>query len=160
MQTIRAGLSGHFVAAGASARLLLLVARLSQLLRYFTVSALALGFDFATFLMLTAGAMKPVAAGVLAYAAGLALHFLLSSRFVFNAFASGKPQLRLFAEFAVTGLAGVLATAFVMTVATGVLELPGLPAKVLAAGTSFLLVYWLRCTMVFADTSTRPAALD
>jgi len=155
MEPIFASLRSYREPAAVGRLLQPLVAKVSQLVRYFAVSAFALAFDFAVYLMLTAGDMKPVLAGVLGYGAGLALHFLLSSRFVFNAFASGKAQVRLFAEFALSGLAGILTTAVVMTLATGVFGLPGLPAKMLAAGTSFMLVYWLRCTMVFAGASSQ-----
>ncbi len=97
-------------------------------------------------------------AGVLGYGAGLALHFLLSSRFVFTAAAAHKAQTRLFAEFALSGLAGLATTAIVIALAADVAGLPALPAKVLATGASFAFVYWLRCTMVFADTSRRTTA--
>ena len=135
-----------------------LLATLSQLSRYSAASTLALALDFATYLMLTAGDMQPVLAGVLGYGVGLALHFLLSTRFVFNATAANKEQTRLFGKFALSGLAGIATTAIVMALATDLAGLPGLPAKVLAAATSFVFVYWLRCTMVFgAPRRQRPA---
>jgi putative flippase GtrA len=128
---------------------------LVQLSRYSATSLLALALDFTVYLLLTAGDMKPVLAGVLGYGAGLALHFLLSIRFVFVAAATSKAQARLFGEFALSGLAGIATTAVVMAFATGVAGFPGLPAKVLAAFASFLLVYWLRCSIVFAPSATR-----
>jgi putative flippase GtrA len=139
-------------------RLEALAGTLVQLSRYSAASMLALALDFAVYLLLTAGDMQPVLAGVLGYGAGLALHFLLSIRFVFAAAATRKAQGRLFGEFALSGLAGIATTAIVMVLATGVVGLPGLPAKALAACTSFLLVYWLRRTIVFAPSPTRPSA--
>ena len=139
-------------------RLQALLATLSQLSRYSAASALALALDFTVYLVLTTGDMKPVLAGVLGYGAGLVLHFLLSSRFVFNATAANNAQTRLFGKFALSGLAGIATTAIVMALATDLAGLPGLPAKVLAAATSFVFVYWLRCTMVFgAPRRQRPA---
>jgi len=88
-------------------RLQALLAMLSQLSRYSAASALALVLDFTVYLVLTTGDMKPVFAGVLGYGAGLALHFLLSSKFVFGATPANKAQTRLFGEFALSGLAGI-----------------------------------------------------
>jgi len=137
-------------------RLQALMGTLVQLSRYSAVSVLALALDFAVYLLLTDSGLNPVMAGVLGYGAGLALHFLLSIRFVFISPATSKAQARLFGEFALSGLAGIATTAVVMAIATGVAGLPGLPAKILAAFASFLLVYWLRCTIVFAPSSSRP----
>ena len=133
-----------------------LLAALPQLSRYSAASGLALALDFAVYLMLIAGDMKPVLAGVIGYSAGLALHFLLSIRFVFDAAGSSKAQTRLFGEFALSGLAGIATTAIVITLATDLAGMPGLPAKVLAAATSFVFVYWVRCTMVFGASLRQP----
>ena len=135
-------------------RLAALRATLSQLSRYAAASAFALVLDFTIYLALTGTGMKPVLAGTLGYGAGLALHFLLSSRFVFTAAVTCKTQTRLFAEFALSGLAGLATTAIVIAVAVNVAGLPALPAKVLAAGASFVFVYWLRSTMVFVAASS------
>jgi putative flippase GtrA len=139
----------------AAGRLEALAPTLVQLSRYSAASVLALILDFTVYLLLTAGEMKPVLAGVLGYSAGIVLHFLLSSRFVFVA-AAAKAHVRRFGEFVLSGLAGIGTTAVVMTLATTVADLPGLTAKILAAGASFLLVYWLRCTVVFAATPLPP----
>lgn len=144
--------------AMTAGRIEALRAKLTQLSRYSAASALALALDFSTYLLLTAGDMKPVLAGVIGYGAGLALHFILSSRFVFAAANSGKTQARLLGEFALSGLAGIEVTAIVMTVATEAAGLSGLAAKVLAAGTSFVLVYWLRCTFIFGAPRQAPHA--
>ena len=154
MNLVSAGVRALLGSAMAD-RLETLGTGLMQLSRYSAVSALALAVDFTTYLALTAEGLRPVLAGVVGYTAGLALHFVLSSRFVFSVASSGKTQSRLVAEFALTGLAGTGATAIVMSLATGVVGMPGLAAKILAAGASFVLVYWLRCTMVFSAPSHR-----
>ena len=121
-----------------------------QLSRYALVSAVALALDFAVFLGLTALAVWPALAGVIGYAAGTGLHYLLSVRFVFDAGATEKAHARLFSEFAVTGVSGMAATAIVIAAATDLAGLSAVPAKVLAAGVSFLLVFALRRGVVFS----------
>jgi len=122
-----------------------------QLSRYTLVSAFALALDFAVFLVLTSQGLWPPLAGVLGYAAGTVLHYLLSVRFVFDARATDKAHPRLFGEFAVTGVSGMAATAIVMAAATDLAGLAALPAKVLAAGASFLVVFALRRGVVFSQ---------
>jgi putative flippase GtrA len=123
---------------------------LPQLSRYTLVSALALILDFAVYLLLAAGGTKVALAGALGYACGLALHYVLSVRYVFDARAAHKGQYRLFAEFAVSGLAGMAITALVIAAAVEVCGMPLLPAKALAVGMSFLVVFVLRRSVVFA----------
>ena len=100
------------------ARLQGLAAIAPQLSRYTLVSAVALALDFALFLALTSLGVWPPLAGVLGYATGTVLHYLLSVRFVFDARATDKPHARLFSEFAVTGISGMAATAIVIAAAT------------------------------------------
>src|SRR5262245_28310454 len=76
---------------------------LPQLSRYTIVSALALVLDFTVYLLLAAGGATAALAGVIGYACGLALHYILSVRYVFDAPAAHKGQSRLFAEFAISG---------------------------------------------------------
>ena len=97
-----------------------------QLSRYALVSAIALVCDFAVFLALTRLAVWPALAGVVGYAVGTVLHYLLSVRFVFDARATDKVHARLFGEFAVTGVSGMAATAVVIAAATGSRGLVGL----------------------------------
>jgi putative flippase GtrA len=123
---------------------------LPQFSHYTLVSALALVLDFAIYLLLAAGEMKVALAGALGYACGLALHYVLSVRYVFDAHAAHKGQSRLFAEFAVSGLAGMAITALVIAAAVEAGAMPLLPAKALAVGVSFLVVSVLRRSVVFA----------
>jgi putative flippase GtrA len=125
---------------------------LPQLSRYSVVSLLALMLDYGVYLSLASAGLRPFLAGTVGYSLGLLLHFILSTAFVFNAAAAGKPAARLFGEFALSGLAGLIVTACVIAAAHDVAGLPPLPAKLLATVASFLLVYSLRRGIVFADT--------
>ena len=130
-----------------------------QLSRYALVSAIALALDFALYLALTSAGTNPTLAGVIGYAAGMGVHYVLSSRFVFDLGAIDKPQARLFGEFALSGVAGIGITALVIALATEVAGLPPLPAKVLAAGISFLAVFALRRQVVFGKLDLKLPAL-
>ena len=77
------------------------------------------------------------------------LHYQLSRLFVFATAASAKSAHRRFVEFVASGLIGLALTAAVIAVATGMGVSPIL-AKVMAAGASFLGVYAIRRTIVFA----------
>jgi putative flippase GtrA len=125
-----------------------------QLSRYAVASAVALTLDFTVYLILTDSAVSAPLAGVIGYGLGMTLHFLLSTRFVFDASATGKEQARLFAEFALSGVAGAGITALVIALAIGLAGLAALPAKALAAGASFLVVFALRRSLVFAKRGT------
>ena len=121
-----------------------------QLSRYAVVSALALGLDFAVFLALNNVLGMPTLTGVIGYACGLVLHYQLSRRFVFDAARSEKSAHRMFTEFVASGLVGLALTAGVIAVVTGPMGISAIIAKVLAAGTSFVGVYLIRRTIVFA----------
>jgi putative flippase GtrA len=121
-----------------------------QLSRYSAVSALALALDLTIYLVLTAATMRPSSAGVIGYGAGIVLHYLLSVRFVFDASATDKVHAHLFGEFALSGLSGMVTTAIVIAAATDLANLSVFSAKALAAGASFLVVFALRRSVVFA----------
>lgn len=121
-----------------------------QLSRYAVVSVLALALDFAVFLGLNGTFGHPTLSGVAGYACGIVLHYRLSRLFVFDVRDSAKSGHRMFAEFVASGLIGLAVTAGVIALATGVLGLAPILAKVLAAGASFLGVFALRRTIVFA----------
>ena len=128
-----------------------------QLSRYAIVSALALAIDFVVFLALVGAVLRPSLAGAAGYAVGLATHYALSVRCVFDAEMTGKSEARLFGEFVASGLVGMAITVLVITVATDGLGLPPLLAKVAAVGASFLIVFLLRRTVVFAASPARTA---
>jgi putative flippase GtrA len=120
-----------------------------QLSRYAAVSVLALGLDFSVFLTLNSVIGHPTLSGVVGYASGIVLHYQLSRIFVFATAASAKSAHRRFVEFVASGLIGLAVTASVIAVATGMGATPIL-AKVMAAGASFLGVYAIRRSIVFA----------
>jgi putative flippase GtrA len=128
-----------------------LAAVAQQLARYFAVSATALALDFAVFLTLVKLGFRPLLAGMIGYSVAMALHFFLSTRFVFDARATEKMQPRLFGEFVLSGLAGIGITAIVIALATDLFALPPLAAKGLAAAASFIVVFVLRRMVVFAE---------
>jgi GtrA-like protein. len=78
------------------------------------------------------------------------LHFSMSTRYVFKRRPIAKSDARLFTEFVVTGLIGLLVTAVVIATATDMLGLSALMAKVLAVMMSFAAVFMLRRSVVFA----------
>jgi putative flippase GtrA len=126
------------------------LAILPQLSRYTIMSALALGVDLGLFLALTNGQVNPSTTGMISYAAGLALHYLLSVNYVFDSSIAEKSHIRLFGEFVLTGLVGLLITALVISIATDHVGLPALGGKIAAVATSFIAVFILRRTIVFA----------
>ncbi len=121
-----------------------------QLIPYGLVSAVALAVDASLFLALLSWQAPSAAAATLGYLAGLALHFVLSSRLVFDARRTGKDQPRLLAEFAASGLAGLAITAATVAVAIDWLGIGAVPAKAAATGLSFFAVFLLRRHVVFA----------
>jgi putative flippase GtrA len=124
-------------------------------MRYSSASALALALDFIIYSALIAATIRPSSAGAMGYAAGIGLHYFLSVRFVFDVGATSKVHGRLFLEFALTGLSGIAITAIVIALATDVVGLSALLAKVLAAGASFLVVFALRRSVVFTASGDR-----
>lgn len=123
---------------------------LPQLLRYVLVSGLALTLDFSVFLGLNGLIGHPTFSGVCSYGAGIVLHYVLSRRFVFDVRRSPKAAHRLFVEFVASGIVGLLATAGVIALATGMLGIAPIAAKLLAAAASFIGVFLIRRTIVFA----------
>lgn len=121
-----------------------------QLSRYAVVSVAALAIDFAVFLLLNGAVGYPTLSGVAGYACGIVVHYRLSRRFVFDAAGSRKSAQRMFSEFVASGLLGLAVTAAVIALATGGLGLAPLNAKILAAAASFVGVFIVRRTIVFA----------
>ena len=122
-----------------------------QLARYGLVSVAALGCDFFVFLALTKAGTLPAIAGMAGYGVGLLLHYVLSTIFVFDAAAAHKTRTRLFTEFAVSGGAGLVLTAAIITVMTHRLHAPPVIAKITAVIVSFVVVFLLRRSVVFAS---------
>ena len=122
---------------------------------YGIVSVLALAIDSATFLKLADLGLRPAIAASIGYSLGLIVHFVLSSRFVFNGAATGKSPLRLFLEFAMTGLGGLLITAVCVTLMIEGFGASPIAAKAVAVALSFAAVFVVRRAFVFLPSSSR-----
>ena len=119
--------------------------------RYILASAVALGVDFATFLLALQVGVPPAVAAATGYIAGIVCHWLISTRMVFVGQVAETPVARrqqqaLFLGSALVGLG----------VTTGIVGLgshfgldPRL-AKIIAIGVSFQVTYVLRKKVVFA----------
>ena len=127
-----------------------IIAACKQLLRYSIVSALALSTDILTYTSLISSGIRAVLAGVVGYTIGMLVHFVLSCRYVFDATSVGKTQVRLFYEFAVSGATGLGLTASLIWIMTEVIHQGAVIAKGTAVGASFLAVFILRRSVVFA----------
>ena len=120
-------------------------------LRYVGASAIALAGDMALFnLFLAAGWVSPAAAAA-SYAAGIVIHWLISSRLVFveGARTAGFDRVRqkgLFLGSAFVGFGLTVAIVWAGDTAGFDANL----AKLAAVGVSFVATYVLRKTLVFA----------
>ena len=153
IDSIRSGLAewaNGWLAHPLARRLLASQSIVMQIGRYGLVSVAALGCDFMVFLALTKAGMQPAIAGMAGYTIGLLLHFCLSTLFVFDTSATRKSRARLFSEFAVSGGAGLVLTAAVITIMTHRAHAAPVVAKITAVLVSFAVVFVLRRSVVFA----------
>src|SRR5262245_46546953 len=118
-------------------------------------SALAVATDTLIYMGLVLSHIRAVLAGILAYAIGMVLHFVLSCRYVFNAAVARKSEERLFTEFVINGFVGMGLTASVIWIMTEVLHEGAAVAKVMAVGLSFFAVFILRRSVVFTARAGR-----
>jgi len=119
-------------------------------LRYLVVSAGALGCDVAVYAALIAGGIMATAAGAAGYTFGLLVHYALSARWVFPDGERRRRTAPTLVKFAATGLIGLAATAAIIDALTRNHLAGALSAKAVAVVTSYLIVYLLRRTYVFA----------
>ncbi|HKX23086.1 MAG TPA: GtrA family protein [Rhizorhapis sp.] len=120
-------------------------------LRYILSSAGALAVDMSLFMALFHLGLFPAAASALGYMAGIAAHWLLSSRAVFtdSVAARGRKRDRQKALFLGSALAGLAIT----TAIVGAGDLMGIDArlaKLVAIAISFQATYLMRKKVVFA----------
>lgn len=121
-------------------------------IRYGLVSVCALGADVGTFMALMAGGMLASLASGAGYSAGIAVHWLLSSRLVFahethaRGSAARRQQKLLFAGSAILGLGLTMGIVGLGTA----LGLDPRAAKLIAIVVSFQSVWLLRRLYVFA----------
>lgn len=125
------------------------VARIKRILRYTGVNLVTVTLDYAVFLTLTHLWGAPTIASVIAYALALVWNYDLSKRFVFGTDGQHKSEHRLFIEFALTGLLGLVLTA--AATGLGVHQFGWAPAKAktIAVLICFVALYIVRSRLVF-----------
>lgn len=118
--------------------------------RYVVASAAALGVDMAAFLLLLQAGLPAMATSTLAYLAGIAVHWLLATRFVFDdaRAVSGAERTRKKGLFVGTALIGLTLTTLIVGAGTRLGLDPRL-AKIIAVGISFQANWLARRALVF-----------
>lgn len=121
-----------------------------RFIRYLLASVGALAVDMGFFLALLAGGMWATGASAIAYCAGIAAHWLLSSRAVFvgNVAQRGRARTRQKGLFVVSALAGLAITTTIVW-GGGQAGVDPRIAKLLAIGLSFAATWMLRSKVVF-----------
>lgn len=120
-------------------------------LRYVGASLAALAADMGLFLLLLAAGWTAAMASALSYSAGIIVHWLISTRFVFvhKAQTAGMARTRQKALFLASALTGLGLTVAIVALGDGWGFDPRL-AKLVAIAVSFQTTYLLRKTLVFA----------
>ena len=121
-----------------------------SLMRYPLASAAALAFDGGAFLSLIALGVDPVLATLAAYGSGVAVHWLLSTRYVFRQSAKLTGAARRLAKllFILTAIIGLAVSAAVVSWSISLGAGP-VTAKVIAVIASYLVTYVSRRQFVF-----------
>ncbi|GAA4642455.1 hypothetical protein GCM10023115_05820 [Pontixanthobacter gangjinensis] len=121
-----------------------------RLLRYLMASVGALAVDVGCFLLLLSGGVQAAFASAIGYSAGIAAHWLLSSRAVFTDTVAerGHQRTRQKALFVLSALAGLALTTAIVGFADYVLFDPR-PAKLVAIAASFTVTWLIRSRVVF-----------
>jgi putative flippase GtrA len=126
------------------------VARVTYI-RYILASAGALAVDLGLFMLLLAGGAPATPASTVSYAAGILVHWLLSSRAVFSDGLAdrGADRHRQKILFLGSALVGLMITAAVVALC-GMAGLDPRLAKLIAIVIAFQATYILRNTVVFS----------
>jgi len=119
--------------------------------RYGIASVVALGSDVGLFIAFLHLGLDPAPAAALGYAAGIFVHWLISSRLVFveGAAPRGPERVRQKALFVGSALIGLALTTGIVALGSFMGLMP-LLAKLIAIGVSFQTTYLLRKAIVFA----------
>jgi len=125
------------------------LSRIRRLLRYTGVNLVTVTLDYAIFLSITHYTGHPTTASIIAYAIALVLNYDLSKRFVFGTDGSHKSEHRLFVEFILTGLMGLVLTAAVTGGGVHYLGMKPAVAKTVAVLICFVVLYIIRSRLVF-----------
>ena len=125
--------------------------------RYLAASAVALGFDMASFLVLLAMGLHAAPASALSYTLGILVHWYISSRAVFVAGVAerGPARTRQKALFVASAGIGLALTSAIV----GLGDLSGLDprfAKMAAIAVSFSVTWLLRSKVVFRTAGGTP----
>lgn len=119
-------------------------------LRYIAVSGGALGVDLAIYFAALSVGMAAALAAAIGYLTGVAVHWILSSRLVFDDFAQrGRARTMQKALFLTSAFIGLGLTVVIVAIATRY-GLDARLAKLVAVLVSFQTTYILRRTIVFA----------
>ncbi len=116
----------------------------AQFAGYVGVSVAALAVDFAVYAGLLTVARFAFIAALGGYAAGVLLHYLLSSRIVFSKHFHRRgivAEASTIAKFFAAGASGLLVTVAVVGVLADVVGVHPLIAKLVASGCSFAIVF-------------------
>lgn len=130
-----------------AARCVALIMRLT-LTRYLAASVLSLCIDMGLFLTMVRLGLSPAWAAIFGYLAGIAVHWLLSVRFVFNPGTTAAPTPTQRIQFLLSGLMGVAITGATVSLLTN-LGLGAALAKMIAVAISFTTLYLVRKHVVF-----------
>ena len=122
------------------------------LLRYLIASALSLGIDMGSFLVLLSLGAAAAPASAAGYALGILAHWLISSRKVFNDSVArrGPQRTRQKAMFVISALIGLAITTAIVAAGTLAGIDPRL-AKLAAIAASFTATWLLRSRIIFAQ---------
>lgn len=122
------------------------------LLRYLAASAVALGADMGSFLLLLELGLAAAPAAAAGYSLGIVVHWLLSSRAVFTTGVAqrGPERTRQKAMFVISALFGLALTTGIVGAGTAVGIDPRL-AKLAAIAASFTATWLLREKLIFRN---------
>lgn len=131
--------------AGAAGSL----SRVRRFLRYTGVNLVTVTLDYAVFLGITHAYGTPTRASIAAYMVALLLNYWLTKKFVFGTDGSHKSEHRLFIEFVITGLLGLVITAAVTGLGVHYAGFSPTKAKTIAVLICFVVLYAIRSRLVF-----------
>jgi putative flippase GtrA len=121
-----------------------------EFLLYAVASALALAVDVAIlYLATTRLAMPGYLAAALAYAVGLAVHYVLSVRYVFAYRRMASQRRNEIMVYALTGLVGIVLSAGIVH-AGDLLDQSLAMSKLIAIAVSFIAVFMIRKVTLFS----------
>ncbi len=124
---------------------------------YGAASALALGFDLGSYLLLIGAGLAAPFAAVLGYTLGIGVHWLASSHFVF-AGRVAQPGRERSAQMSLFVLSALIGLALTWMVVSGGVAAGFDPrvAKIAAIAVSFIATFVLRARFVFAPRCADP----